>query len=395
MGTDSAIGVKTHTVAQTLDATRRRDLGCEGIPMILALHGAAPAGPHDPRRAHGVALARRLGAIHAQVARLAEHPATRSKRETAVAADSAAVEGAASHGAPADAREEARLEAEAARAVSPAERLLAEAITVLAHAELAEPQIELELGAAEDPSSVDGRAPDGPLARMQRALIEGRFVTVVNYHNTPARSAAEIRSELARWAGTYAPVGVEQLARLCATGRWEAARPPLIPVFYEGYRNNVEVGAPACERAGLIGWFFLITGFLDAQPAAQEDYAREHEIALAAEELGADAPVAMTWEQAAELARVHVVTSHTASHCAAHRVTSPEAAEAEIAAPARTVRGALRTPAVAHAWLFGSDLAHDSRHIGDLHRAEYRWLFSNTGIDDIGAWARGEVRWQR
>ena len=392
------IGETSTTVAEVLDAVRRRDLGCEGIPMLLALHGAAPAAADDPRRAWGQALATRLAVIHSEVRRLEVDPRNRAERDARVAADNVAVEGLEDVKGEAPSGQVARcevgdgVELEAARAVSQGERRLAEAVSVLAFCELSEPRVQLTTSDSGGGQSAGGPGDPGePLARLQLALGEGRFVTVVNYHNTPASSAATVGDELARWGRAFAPVGVEEMARLFAGGTWPDPRPPMIPVFYEGYRNNVEVGAPACERAGLVGWFFLITGFLDAAPEAQASFAHRHHIALAEEELRAGARLAMTWSQAAALAPSHVVTAHTATHRAAHQAATSDALQAEVIAPGRAIARVTGEPAVAHAWLFGSDLTHDPRPAGELSRAGYRWLFSNTGIDDVAAWARGEV----
>ncbi len=366
------------SVEDLLTRVRGRDLGCEGIPMLLALHGAQPAPAGDPRRVRGERLAPALEAIHREVVKLASHPRTRAQRARAVADADAVIEGAAtvqSGRADADAL---ALDAEAARAVPEDERLLAEAVAVLAHVELADPPIELDL-----PGPGPRAAAGTPLARMVTALAEGRYVTVVNYHNTPVSTAAHTEAELAAWGERHAPVAPDDLAGLIATGEWPHARPPLIPVMYEGYANNAEVAAPALTRAGLVGWFFLITGFLDAPAGEQEAFADAHEIATAAEETGQGRALAMSWAQARALASDHVVTAHTAHHVAAHNVADAEAVAREITAPAAAVARATGSPAPAHAWLFGSALAPDGGHTEALAGAGFRWLFSNTGIDAL------------
>ncbi len=45
--------------------------------------------------------------------------------------------------------------------------------------------------------------------------------------------------------------------------------PVFYPVFYEGYRNSIEVAAEVCDELGLTG-VFVCTGFVDCPVAEQE-----------------------------------------------------------------------------------------------------------------------------
>lgn len=317
--------------------------------MILCLRGARPAPADDARRSEGRKLSRLVAHVHTQIA---------------------------SHSEP-DA------DLEYSRAVPHDEQIVAEAISVVAQLMLErfahDPAVDLddvEVGA----SASGGRSP--ALDGVVEALEEGRWLMVVNYHNTPAGTATVVREELARYGRQFAPVTFEALTSLFVTGEWPAARPPLIPVFYEGYRNNYEHGGPAAEAAGLAGWFFLITDFLSCAPADQISFARTHDIGLAEEELQRDR-IAMTWAEAAELAVRHVVTSHTATHCTAASVRGPERFAAEVAQPSELVRRVTGRPSPAHAWLFGTGLGRSTQHDQALRDAGYRFCFSNLAIDAI------------
>lgn len=375
-------------VARVVQIVRHRDLSCEGIPMLLALNGARPAPIDDPRAVAGRRLADALVQVHEALVREARPRAA----EPSATEVPGIVEGADS--------DEALLEAEARRAVSEEEEILAEAISVLAYAELEvagdgqqravgargaslRPAAPAGLATAgEDEAPARGESGGGLLARTVQALREGRFVTVINYHNTPAASAPGIHAELQAWGRRYAPVTQGELRRLFDAGSWEGSRLPLLPVFYEGYRNNYEHGAPACEAAGLVGWFFLITQFLDTPPAEQVQYARAHHIGLADAELERDR-VAMSWQEAGELAGRHVVTSHTANHRASHTVLADADMQRELIAPAQAIRRLTGAPPVAHAWLFGSGLGDRPAQARRLHELGYRWVFGNIAVDAV------------
>ncbi|MHB8504567.1 MAG: polysaccharide deacetylase family protein [Acidimicrobiales bacterium] len=397
-------------VAATLEVVRRRNLDCEGVPMVLALNGARAAPPDDPRRAEGRRLARLVAAVHATLAAAAavgDGTGSATGRGTTGdgAARSEAPPGAPVSEAPPGAASAAVEDGEpgehldSARAVSREEALVAEAVSVAAELTVGQltddpvPSVDdiadLDGGDAADLGDAAAGSPvPAALRSVLDALREGRWLTVVNYHNTPASSAVSLREELAVYGRHYAPVSVEALQDLFATGEWGAERPPLIPVFYEGYRNNYEHAAPACEGAGLVGWFFLITTFLATPPAEQVRFARAHHIGLAEEELERDR-IAMSWAEAAELAGRHVVTSHTATHCAAHRVMRPEGFASEVVEPSELVRDATGRPSPAHAWLYGTGLGRSPEHDIALRHAGYQWCFGNLAVDDVAAWTSG------
>ncbi|GJF34613.1 hypothetical protein KNE206_73130 [Kitasatospora sp. NE20-6] len=226
-------------------------------------------------------------------------------------------------------------------------------------------------------------ARDISFADEARAFAEGRFLRVVNYHNTPAADGEQLEAELAAYAERYAPVGLDDLDRFRTTGLWHKDRPGLIPVFYEGYRNNAEVAAPLAEKAGLTAWFFIATGFLDVPVAEQYDFAEAHEIDLVPEDVRGER-LAMTWDQVAALGERHVVTPHTACHEETANIVTPEDFEREIFAPKRRMDAVTGQSAACFAFLRGTSRGHSADHDAALRDAGYRYLFSNTMVQHLG-----------
>jgi peptidoglycan/xylan/chitin deacetylase (PgdA/CDA1 family) len=384
-------------IAALLAETRRRDVDRSGIPMYLALVGASPAPPDDGRRVEGARLAEELVRIHAAL--VAVPPEQRPD----------VVDGVASDGTETDGE---RLPDD----VDPDEVLVSEALAVLAFATFGpdprrvatgpdrapgqQPTADAPAGPGELPTAAPARsgagagtdpgpgdpAPGpgatGHLDRVVTALREGRYIRVVNYHNTPAANIDQLRTELSDWGRRFAPVGVDDLDRLIETGVWDGGRPPLIPVFYEGYRNNYEVAAPVCAAVGLTGWFFVITGFVDTPPARQVAYARARAIGLVDEEQQRDR-IAMTWEEVAEVAEHHVVNAHTANHASLRSVRTADDVGREVGEPTVAVADATGRRSAAHAWLYGTGLGVSTEHDVALRNAGYRWCFSNTAIGNL------------
>jgi hypothetical protein len=187
----------------------------------------------------------------------------------------------------------------------------------------------------------------------QRAAFRaGRFLRVVNWHNTPASRESELRAELQAYRREYVPVRPDHLDRFYDTGEWSLPRPGFVAAFYDGYANHATVAARVCDELGIPAWFFPLTGFVDVPAADQHAYATAHHIDLTGE--APEPPWAMTWDQLEALSARHVVAAHTASHAAAADLTTAEDVRREITEPiARLTEVTGRLPA-SFAFLWGT-----------------------------------------
>ena len=213
-------------------------------------------------------------------------------------------------------------------------------------------------------------------------IAGGRYVRLVNYHNTPASTRLALHRELTSYREAFAPIGLAELDRFYETGSWESDQPGFIPVFYEGYRNSFDVAAPICDELGITGWFAVCTGFVDCPVPEQEIFARSHWIALVDEEKSGGR-IAMSWPEIADLAARHVVYPHTASHDGIADVISDEDIRREIVEPKQKMDAVTGRSAPAFVWLHGSPWGSSPRHDQAIIDAGYRYLFSNTMIHRI------------
>lgn len=221
------------------------------------------------------------------------------------------------------------------------------------------------------------------LTAHRAAFAAGKFLRVVNWHNTPSVGRAQLRAELASYAERYVPVLPGDLDRLMETGRWTATKPGYIPAFYDGYANQASVAAPVCDELGLTAWFFPLTGFLSTPPEHQRAYANGHDIDLVDGERDQPA-LAMTWDELEVVSRRHVVCAHTANHAQAQHVVTPADVEREVLEPVRTITALTGTRPPAFAWLFGAPFDPSSVAGAALLSAGIRYAVSNTAYERIG-----------
>jgi len=190
-------------------------------------------------------------------------------------------------------------------------------------------------------------------ADPQRAAFSaGRFLRVVNWHNTLLSQRGTLRAELAWYLQHHQPLLPDDLDRFFDTGEWRLDRPGFIPAFYDGYLNHATVAAPVCEELGITAWFFPPTGLLSVAPGDQLAYATEHNITLLDEEPAP--PWTMTWDDLAVIAKRHVIAAHTANHAAARHIVTAADAEREVHTPVRQIRELTGRTPPAFAFLFGT-----------------------------------------
>lgn len=225
--------------------------------------------------------------------------------------------------------------------------------------------------------------PIGPAAA--RSLLAGApRVRAINFHSTPAADRDRYLAQLAGLGQRYGPVDETGLDRLLAGEPLPHGRPGLLPVLYEGYRNNYEVALELIEREGLIAWIFLPSAFPGVPVAEQRAFAEAHEIGLAGDEQG---PVAMSWAELRDVvARGHVVACHTASHSGISDLRAPEDVERELAESTATIARELGITVRSFAWLWGSPAGVAPRLDARLRCLGYRFVFSNTKIQRLAPW---------
>ncbi|QNG37149.1 hypothetical protein F1C76_11590 [Geodermatophilaceae bacterium NBWT11] len=243
------------------------------------------------------------------------------------------------------------------RAAAP-DTTVQDALAALAHLRFRPPGPAAEPSAAPlaawRPADTGRGDRDAEAARVHDAVLAGRHLRVVNWHNTPASHAAELRRELTWYAERFAPVTEAELHTALDTGRWTDPRPGVVPAFFDGFASAAEVAAPLCEELGLVGWFYPPTEFLDCPAGEQRAFAAEHDLGVLDEDLPGDAPLAMSWDALADLATRHVVCGHSATHASSASVRTPADVDRQVHRPlARLTEVIGRRPA-AWAWLGGT-----------------------------------------
>jgi peptidoglycan/xylan/chitin deacetylase (PgdA/CDA1 family) len=212
---------------------------------------------------------------------------------------------------------------------------------------------------------------------VERGLRAGPVLRVVNYHRTPARRADQYERDFALYAEHFSPVAESDLDLYLATGTWMKAKPGLILAFYDGSRSNYDVARPLLERHGLVGWFFIVTGFVGTPDVAA--FAARHRIRFRSAE---EESPALSWDEVAHLAENHVVASHTRGHTAA--LAEPdEDLESEIVGSQEDFRRGIGRPVSALAWRGGAPLGRFPQADAQVRRAGYRVVFSNLQVQRV------------
>ncbi len=218
---------------------------------------------------------------------------------------------------------------------------------------------------------------------LEQLYTASPLVRTVNFHNTSKTRAGQYDRELAYYSKFFSSVNEDDLDTYMTTGHWRKTKPGLIVAVYEGYRNGYDVLAPLLEKHGFIGWFFIITGFVEAPIEQQKSFAEEHRIWMRTSEYP-DGRYALTWEELRALDRKHVIASHTRSH---RRLVTldPATLEREIVGSQEDFEMHLGHPVRAFASLKGVACGECPCTDRLIAEAGYDFVFSSFRIQWVGA----------
>ncbi|RKH79968.1 hypothetical protein D7Y13_43425, partial [Corallococcus praedator] len=84
------------------------------------------------------------------------------------------------------------------------------------------------------------------LGALVGGLAAGRVLRVVNFHATPRYRTEEYRRQIEAYARLFAPITYQNFDS-AFDGTWADRRPGLMPVLFEGFRDNLDVMLPILE----------------------------------------------------------------------------------------------------------------------------------------------------
>lgn len=221
------------------------------------------------------------------------------------------------------------------------------------------------------------------LAPLVADIARGRVLRVVNFHATPRYREAEYRHQIAEYARWFEPVTRTNLAS-AINGSWTGARPAMMPVLFEGFRDNLDVMLPIIEEHGFTAWLFIPPAFLSTPAAAQREYAAAHVLHLPRHDEYPGERVALDWNEARAIAaRGHVFACHTRSHFELKSDTPRAVLEDEIVRAKAEMEHKLGTEVDSFCWLRGAALGINPEADALLRSAGYRYLFSSFRVQAL------------
>jgi len=220
-------------------------------------------------------------------------------------------------------------------------------------------------------------------ANLEQLFAKNPVIRAVNFHNTAKSQADRFDQQLAQYGRYFSSVNEDELEDYLTTGRWQKSKPGLIVSVFEGYRNGYDVFAPLLEKHGFIGWYWIITSFVNSAVPDQLNFAEHHEIDMLTHEYP-DGRYALTWEEIRQLSRKHVIASHARSHTQLS-LLDPAAQEGEIVGSQEDFKKNLGRPVRGFVSLTGPPYGESSVTDHLIQSAGYEFVFSNFQIQKIRA----------
>ena len=212
------------------------------------------------------------------------------------------------------------------------------------------------------------------------ALQQHSYIRAINYHGTPASSAASFERQLAFYAEHFASVSMEDLDNFFRLRRWEKDRPGLIVSFDDGLYSNYSVAAPLLEKYGFCGWFFVPTDFIATPPSQQLEFANTHHMGTDDTSPG-DKRVAMSWDEIRDLdRRQHVIGCHTRTHRRMSPDLLDDVLEYEISTGKSVLEEELGHPCDCYCWVGGEERTYTTAAARMIRKAGYRYSFTTNSF---------------
>ena len=216
---------------------------------------------------------------------------------------------------------------------------------------------------------------------LSAGLAQGREIRLVNYHSTPSFRAAEYEAQLSALAETHDGLDAEGLERLVDGDRLE--RPALVPVLFEGFRDNYDVLLPIIERYGFTAWFFIPPAFLTIPVDKQRSFADRQTLRYRHDEYLGER-IAMTWDELRDAhARGHAVACHSRTHTELTPETPDSILHDEIVLAKQEFDAALGAPVEIFCFRRGAEYGLNPRADAMLIEAGYRYIWSNFRVQRL------------
>ncbi len=226
-----------------------------------------------------------------------------------------------------------------------------------------------------------------PVSFVQRtAEVAGLMATrplmrALNFHSTSTWGAKVLETQLEHCSRHFSTANEEELDTYLVSGQWHKPKPPMILAFYEGYRNGYDVILPLLQRYDLVGWFFVITGFVETEPEQQFSFANRHGIGLEVGEYPDDR-CALSWDELREIDQSHVVACHASTHEELAPMDSATQ-QVEIIGSQRLFEEQLGHPVRSFVSRSGPPYGEDPAVDRLIREAGYQIVFSNYRIQKI------------
>lgn len=220
------------------------------------------------------------------------------------------------------------------------------------------------------------------VAALSAGYAQGRALNILNYHSTPRACRDEYRRQLEACASRFSSFDQTKLDDWFA-GTYVAEKPPLIPVLFEGFRDNYDVILPIVEEFGFRAWFFVPSHFLNVPIAEQRSFAKAHTLHYPCDDYPGDR-IVMSWAEARDAAdRGHVFACHSRTHAEVDPETADDVLHSEIIEAKREMDEGLNRSVEIFCWLHGAEVGVNPRADAMLRKAGYRFLFSNFKLQKL------------
>ena len=226
------------------------------------------------------------------------------------------------------------------------------------------------------------RSPTQTATELALGLRTGRAFRLINFHATPRIKAEHYRREIGACAGNYTSLTAPLLHQVMAGGAMPE-KPMLLPILFEGFRDNYDVILPILEEFEFKSRFFVPSHFLNVPARHQRIFAARHSLEYGPDEYVGER-IALNWTELRDAhARGHLVACHSRNHTALHPDTPDDVLQDEIVTAKQELEDGLGAEVDTFCYLYGAEYGLNPRADALLIQAGFRYLFSNFRLQKL------------
>ena len=213
----------------------------------------------------------------------------------------------------------------------------------------------------------------------QKTGAETCSIRVLNYHDVAPQDVPEFRRQIAWLTERFDFAALDDMQKVLA-GQAPGDRPLVAVTFDDGLHSQATVVPAVLDEFDVPGWFFVPTAAPSVETAEQYEWAVEHQILDRSSRFRSGEPVFGDWPTWRQVAKRHVVASHTHNHVRFGADVDADQVRDELTASFDTLATELEAKERIFCWVGGEERSYSAHAAEEIRRCGVELAFTTCSL---------------